>query len=136
LDVPIRDHPLHIYSFDFTSLNFVFRHLRNPNGSFEVGTIGLASRKVANSGQVNIRYVRDEMRHQVMCRVYRASGPGIENTQGTIWVNRQFGHIEDMEFPLADTRGWTSFKFELKSIEQMNDFTWNQWVISQVKALP
>ncbi|HVO63092.1 MAG TPA: hypothetical protein VMT53_19335 [Terriglobales bacterium] len=142
MEIPIGDHPAHIYSFDFISLNFALRHLSNPEGQFQVGIVAPDPKepKLVYKGLATVQYLKDEPRHQVSCRVYRVSGPGLDNTEGKIWVNKKAAHIEDMEFslpdvPAWDAPGWNSFKFELKSMEPMDDFRWNQWMLDQAKAI-
>jgi hypothetical protein len=134
--IVIGYHPFHVYSFDLISLNLALRHLANPEGEFRIGLIvARAASAVSYSGEATVRFVRNERRHDVECRVYEVDGDGLARTKGTIWVNRERGHVEDLEFALPDTPGWKSFKFELQSIDRMDDFQWNDWVVEQARSL-
>ena len=85
--------PFHVYNFDFTSLNFAWRHLIDPKAPFTIGIIDPTFQKdgplVFYRGDARIVYTgEDEIRGKT-CRSYRISGPGIENTTGTIWWDPQ-----------------------------------------------
>src|SRR5262249_40689531 len=71
---PIGFVPFHVYNFDLTSLNFMMRHLVNPNSKF---TVGIADPNFEPQGalflyhgEVEIKYVSEEQRGGVLCRRY------------------------------------------------------------------
>ena len=139
VEIPAQDKPLeiidfgflpvHLYNFDFTSLNFAFRHLKDPTGEFKVGvadpTFAEKGPGVRYRGEVTVKYVGEEKRNGKDCRKYRIDGAGLENRGGFLWVNKSEGHFEDAEIALPDNPNWSSFKFLLKKIEPM---TAEQWV--------
>lgn len=139
VEIPAQDRPLevldfgflpvHLYNFDLTSLNFAFRHLKNPAQEFKVGiadpTFAEEGPGVRYKGEVTVKYVGDDKRNDKECRKYRIDGAGLENRGGFLWVNKAEGHFEDAEIALPDNPNWSSFKFLLKKIEPM---TAEQWV--------
>lgn len=129
--------PVHIYNFDFTSLNFSLRHLVDPERAFEIGVVDpvfdpTSPDLLVYRGKALFEFGENTTRHGVACRRYRVSGPGLAGTEGSIWVNRKDGYIEDLEIPLADNPDWKDFKLELKSIEKMEPAAWKSFVASAV----
>ncbi len=127
--------PFHVYNFDLASLNFAFRHLRDPRATL---TIGIADPSFADSGpvflyrgEVTVRYVGEETRHNAACRKYRIDGAGLSNRGGFIWVNKRGGHFEDIEIDLADNPEWQSFKFKLERTERMTRVAWEAFMKAQ-----
>ncbi|MGB7921953.1 MAG: hypothetical protein WCF57_01780 [Pyrinomonadaceae bacterium] len=127
--------PFHVYNFDLGSLNFAFRHLTNPRGSFMVGladpTFKDEGALFGYRGEVTVDYAGEEMRQGARCRKYRIDGAGLENRGGNIWVNKSKGHIEDMEILLPDNPNWQSFKFRLTGTQQMSRAEWEAFMKKQ-----
>jgi hypothetical protein len=140
-EIPAQDRPLeiidfgylptHLYNFDLTSLNFAFRHLKNPTGAFTIGladpTFAQEGPAVRYRGEVNIRYINDEKRDGHDCRKYSIKGSGLENRNGFLWVNKQGEHFQDLEIELPDNPDWTTFKLNLKKVENMTADQWSQF---------
>jgi hypothetical protein len=128
--------PIHLYNFDFGSLNFAFPHLVNPKVNFVVGvadpTFKEAGPLVEYKGEVTISYLKDERRNNIPVRKYRIDGAGLQNRGGFIWVNKQRGWIEDMEIDLPDNPDWTSFKFKLLRVEKMSRVEWEKFIEEQL----
>ena len=132
---PIGRLPFHLYNFDLASLNVSFPHLADPKGAFTVGiadpTFKQDGPMFAYRGDLRVVYERDEVRGGVKCRKYSAAGSGIGGGKGTIWVNKKLGHIEDMEFDVANNPDWKTFKLKLRRIEKMNGEAWQRFIASQ-----
>lgn len=128
--------PVHLYNFDFASLNFAFPHLVKPKGDFVIGvadpTFQEKGALVEYKGEVMISYQADEKRNNVSTRKYRIDGAGLKNRGGFIWVNKKHGWIEDMEIALPDNPEWTSFKFKLLRVEKMSRAQWNSFIETQL----
>lgn len=131
----IKYRPFHVYNFDLGSLNFAFRHLAKPKGSF---VVGLADPSFQDEGplfryrgEVTVSYEGEESRQGVRCLKYRIDGAGLENRGGQIWVNKSKGHIEDMEISLPDNPNWQSFKFRLTGTQQMSRPEWEAFMKKQ-----
>lgn len=128
--------PVHLYNFDFGSLNFAFSHLARPEGSFRIGvadpTFKGTGPLVEYKGDVTVTYLKSERRNNVPVRKYRIDGVGLQNRGGFIWVNSRRGWIEDMEIELPDNPDWTSFKFKLLRVERMSRSEWEKFINEQL----
>lgn len=128
--------PVHLYNFDFGSLNFALPHLADPKGSFRIGVADPTFREsgplVEYKGEVTVSYLNDERRNNVAVRKYRIDGAGLRHRGGFIWVNRRRGWVEDMEIDLPDNPEWTSFKFKLLRAERMSRAGWEKFIESQL----
>ncbi len=126
--------PFHLYNFDLASLNVSFPHLADPKGTFTVGiadpTFKNDGAMFAYRGELGVAYEKDEVRNGVKCRRYSAAGAGIGG-KGTIWVNKKLGHIEDMEFDVANNPDWQTFKLKLRRTEKMSGEGWQRFIASQ-----
>jgi flagellar basal body-associated protein FliL len=134
--VPIGHYPVHNFNFDLTSLNFSFRHLADPESEVSVGihypAFDLAHFvKFTYTGQALIKYVGDETRGDATCRKYEVSGEGLLNCKGTLWADKEKGYIVDMELPVSDNPGWSTFKLKLIKIETMIQDEWNNYMATQ-----
>ncbi len=127
-----RQLPFHVYNFDFTSLNFAWRHLVDPRAPFTIGIIDPTFRKEGDPifyrGDAKIEYVGEETVGGRKTLRYRISGPGIENTTGSIWWDPKSGWLERVEIPFRDNPDWSSFRLELQSIEMMTPAAWKKFV--------
>ncbi len=139
LSVAIDQYPAHNYNFDFISLNLIFRHLVEPESHFEIG-ITMPDFEAMREGRFRIQYGRaaieylgDEIRHERKCRKYHIGGTGLNNQDGTIWVDRDGEYWVDFEHPLADNPAWNSFKLRLLSVEQMTAGDWNAYMAAELE---
>lgn len=100
----VGHYPVHVYNFDFTGFNFIFRHLIEPQKDFEIGVVDYAQNFKAfiYKGTATIEYLERDTYRGVMCRKYRIRGKGMEDQEGFIWVNEEHGHFENFEHPLSD----------------------------------
>jgi hypothetical protein len=128
--------PVHLYNFDFASLNFSFPYLVKPESSFVMGVADPTFKEtgplVEYKGEVTVSYQSDERRNNTQTRKYRIDGAGLQNRGGFIWVNKKHGWIEDMEIDLPDNPDWTSFKFKLLRVEKMSRARWNEFIETQL----
>lgn len=131
----IKHLPVHLYNFDFGSLNFAFPHLVNEKKSFTIGVADPTFREnaalVEYKGEVVVSYIGDEKRNDKKTRKYKINGAGLKNRGGFIWVNKRNKWIEDMELDLPDNPEWTSFKFKLLRTEKMNREEWEKFTAAQ-----
>lgn len=133
--VELKHFPVHLYNFDFGSLNFAFPHLIKPKTGFVIGVADPTFRQegalVEYKGEVTISYAGEENRNDVPARKYKIDGPGLQNRGGFIWVNKKQNWIEDMKIALPDNPDWTSFKFKLLKTEKMNRDEWEKFIAAQ-----
>lgn len=138
--IRVGHYPVHVYNFDFISLNYSLRHWVKPEGDVTIGIIQPdfnpnPDTLVKYEGTVTLHYVGNEHRHSKECRKYTITGQAFKGQTGLIWVDRSAGHIEDMEISVADNPAWEDFKFELFSIHQMDRYTWDTFINSEIKKL-
>ena len=142
----VGHYPLHNYNFAFINFNFIFRHLSDPKHDFEIGVVeanweiimspefsptGETSSVVLYKDKALIEYLGNETFHDADCRKYRISGKALENQAGFFWVSIDGGHFENFEHPPKDNPGWDSFKFELRSVEEMTLAEWEEFIAAQ-----
>jgi len=124
--------PFHVYNFDFTSLNFAWRHLADPKSSFTIGVMDPTFEQSGDifvyRGEARIEYVRDEPLHGKTCHLYRISGQGIGGTTGSIWADPKSGWLEKIEIPFPDNPDWASFRLELQGVEMMTPAAWKKFI--------
>jgi len=138
--IQVGHYPVHIYNFDFISLNFSLRHWVKPEGEATIGIIQPdfnpnPDTLMKYEGTLTIRYVGDEHRHNKACRKYTIVGHAFKDQKGLMWVDRSAGHVEDMEIPVPDNPACEDFKFELFSINQMDNETWGTFINSEIRKL-
>ena len=138
--IQIGHFPVHVYNFDFISLNFILRHWSEPESNVEIGVVQPNfDRDVAGlmkyDGVVTIKYLGDDERNGFPCRKYSIGGEGLQNQQGLIWLEHELMHVVDMEIPIADNPDWNSFKFALVSTQVMDDEAWSQFMDCEIKKL-
>lgn len=133
--VELKYFPVHLYNFDFGSLNFAFPHLLKPKKDFRIGVTDPTFKQdgalVEYKGEVTISFVAEEKRNNAAVRKYKIDGVGLQNRGGFIWVNKKHGWIEDMEIQLPDNPDWTSFKFKLIKAEKMSRDEWEKFIAAQ-----
>ncbi len=138
-EVKTEHYPFHIYNFDFLSLNYVFRHLKNPEGSVDIGIVDPtwndSGPRIAYQGLAHIEYVGDEDYKGTPCQKYKVGGPGLNDEFGWIWVDRDRGHFVNVEHPWRDNPDWTSFKLELQSMDRMTLSEWHAFLDAECEKL-
>ena len=139
-ELRIGHYPVHVYNFDFISLNVALRHWIRPEGEVTFGVVQPNFDPEPDSllkyeGLVTLNYICDEEHQNQTCRRYEIGGVGLRNNTGTIWVNRVTEYIEDMEIPVADNPDWDNFKFQLVSVDIMDEQSWNQFWGNEVRKL-
>ncbi len=131
----IQHVPFHIYNFDFSSLNFAFRHMLAPEKSFVIGiadpTFAENGPLFAYQGEAEVKFLEEEKREGVPCRKYSINGAGMQNRGGLIWVDKKAEHIVDMEIALPNNPEWQSFKLRLQSVGHMNPAAWEAFIEDQ-----
>lgn len=129
--VKVEHVPFHVYNFDFTSLNFTFRHLKDPKESFTIEVPDLVYRNnewhLVNHGSATVRYVGQQQIHGKPCVKYSIDGDGLENRGGFIWIHAEKGHAERMEINLPDNPDWDNFLLDLKEVRELTAEEWKDF---------
>ena len=138
--VNVGHFPVHLYNFDFISLNYILRHWNNPKGEVSVGVLQPnfdpdPDTMMKYDGTVVIQYLEDGDRNEQPCRKYSIDGEGLKGHRGMMWVNREKGIIEDIEIPIPDNPDWVDFKFKFISDEKMNPGQWTNFMNEEIKKL-
>ena len=142
----ITHFPFHNYNFDFTSLNFAFRHLVNPDADVRIavvepdwgkvmtlmqqedGVSGEHNDILVNRGLLELIFQGDEMCNGQLCRKYRLDGPGLLNNEGYLWVHKTDGHFVKFAHPHPDNPQWSSFQLTLQSTSKLSAEAWQHFI--------
>ena len=138
--VNVGHFPVHLYNFDFISLNYILRHWNIPEGEVSVGVLQPnfdpdPDTMMKYEGTVVIQYLEDGDRNEQPCRKYSIDGEGLKGHRGMMWVNREKGIITDIEIPIPDNPDWVDFKFKFISDEKMNPGQWTNFMNEEIKKL-
>ena len=138
--VSIGHYPVHVYNFDFISLNHVLPHWDHPEGEVRIGVLqpnfdATPDTLMRYEGIVTIKYVDREERNGQPCRRYNIGGEGLRGHTGILWLKNEKGYIEDMEIPIADNPDWNDFKFRINSSVHMNSAQWTEFMNTEIKKL-
>ena len=142
----ITHFPFHNYNFDFTSLNFAFPHLVNPDADARIGVIepdwatlmqlmqregslsGEYNDIMVNRGLLHMIFQGDEMCNGQLCRKYRLDGPGLLNKEGFLWVHKPDGHFVKFAHPHPDNPQWSSFQLTLQKTSVLSAAAWQHFI--------
>ena len=138
--IRVAHYPVHIYNFDFISLNYILRHWNQPEGEVTIGVLQPnfdpnPDTMMKYEGTVVIQYQENEERNRKPCRKYSIGGNGLKGHNGVMWVNIKKGIIEDIEIPIPDNPDWDAFKFNFISSERMDSEQWTDFINTEVKLL-
>jgi len=133
-------YPVHVYNFDFISLNFILCHWLEPQGETEIGVIQpnfdpSVNGMIKYEGTVAIRYLADEARNGFACKKYSIGGAGLNNKSGIFWLDKEHMHVVDMEIPASNNPSWKDFKFNLVSAQYMNEQAWIQLLDGEIQKM-
>jgi len=138
--IPVGHYPVHIYNFDFISLNYILRHWKDPEGEVTIGILQPnfdpnPETMMKYKGTVLIKYVGNEARDGQPCRKYNIGGEGLKNHNGVMWVNTEKRMIQDIEIPIPDNPDWENFKFRFISSEHMDSRQWTEFMNAEIQKL-
>jgi hypothetical protein len=136
--IPLGNWPWHSYDFDFASLGITLPHLANPDAEFSFHRTDILQEEgnvdFREVGVVRARFEAAEDRSGVETRRYRLEGPGILNTEGTLWVDRKEGHIVEFELPIPDEPGLVDGRLRLLEVTAMTPEEWEAYKKSRVSG--
>ena len=128
----------HSYDFDFSSLGYAFRHIRNKNQpiSFDILDIDRdqSPPNLKNFGTVEMIYKGEEKKWSRQVLKYQIDGPGLDNRGGHIWFDKTNGLLVAFEIEKPDEPGYESGKLVLKEIFQKNPEEWAQFKIEKLSS--
>lgn len=138
--VRVGHYSVHIYNFDFISLNYILRYWKDPEGEVRIGILQPnfdpnPETMMKYEGTVLIKYVRNEVRNGQSCRTYIIGGEGLKNHNGVMWVNTEKRIIQEIKIPIPDNPDWESFKFRFISSEHMDPRQWTEFTEDETHKL-
>ena len=131
--------PWHLWNLDLASLAVTLPHLEDPTGSFTFGVVRLVfepnQTPFRHAGPVTATSVGNEDRGGVPTTRYKLSGEGLEGREGTLWVARNSGLLQDLEIAAAgeDKPG---LKLHLEKVERMDRAGWEKFRAAQLGEGP
>ena len=131
--IPTGHFPASNHGYDFSDLNFVFRHLANPKSNIEVGILAPIQEMIAYTGRMLITYVGEETYNNHECYKYSLSGRGISEKEGYLLVNKESGYFEYMELDANYHKYMDFFRYELMSVSTMSQVEWETFVIRETE---
>ena len=138
--VKIGHYPVHIFNFDFISLNHTLPHWDHPEGEVRIGVLQPnfdpnPETLMKYEGMVAIKYIEQEKHNGQPCLKYSLGGEGLRGHTGVMWLNEETRTIEDIEIPIPDNPDWNDFKFKLTLTEYMTPQQWIEFMDSEIKKL-
>ncbi len=130
-EIPTGHFPVFNHGYDFSDLNFIFRHRINPKSNVEVGILAPVGREFAYTGKMKITYIGEEVYNDKQCYRYSLSGTGISDKEGFLLANKDSGHFEYMELDANYHPLFDIFRYELLSITKMTKQEWDEFVIDE-----
>ncbi len=130
-EIPTGHFPAFNHGYDFSDLNFVFRHLTNPKSNIEVGILAPVQKTFAYTGRMLITYVSEDTYNNHECYKYSLSGRGISEKEGFLLVNKDFGYFEYMELDANYHSQMDYFRYELLSVTAMSQKEWEAFVTEE-----
>jgi hypothetical protein len=136
-EIPVGHFPASNHGFDFSDLNFVFRHLVDPKSDIEVGILApvqkMFSFDFAYTGKMLITFEGEDTYNDNECYRYSLSGKGIGEREGYILVNKDLGHFEYMELDANYHPEMDYFRYELLDVVTMSPEEWETFVSDETK---
>lgn len=133
IEVPVGLFPAFNHGYDFSDLNFAFRHIKNPESDIKVGIIAPVGNTFAYTGAMIMSYKGVENYNNRPCYKYELGGTGISEREGYLLVNKDAGHFEYMELDANYHPQMDYFRYELLSISTMNKEEWDRYVMEESK---
>jgi hypothetical protein len=131
--------PWHSYDFDFTSLNLVLPHLRNPEAPFALWRTDFVYEdppRVAELGEVRLEFQGYERRGGQRARRHLIGGAGLGNQTGTWWANADTGLLIEYEIPVGDEPGYADVRLKLEGMERMSPSQWEKFKAASTAPAP
>lgn len=119
--------PWHSYDFDFTSLGLTLPHLARPEDGFafwRTDFVYVDPPRIAELGEVTLRFERIESRDGRRVRRYSIGGAGLEGRQGTWWSDARSGLLVAFELPIGDEPGYRDVRMVLEAERPLTAAEW------------
>lgn len=139
MEQPLRlEHwPWHSYDFDFTSLNLSLPHWKSPRRELRFWRTDFIYEdppRVAEIGEIRLRYAGQDTRGGVAALRYDIGGPGLLGRSGRWWIDRRTAVTLEYELPVGDEPGYRDVRLKLESIENMTPLEWQAFQLRAVNG--
>lgn len=135
--IKISNIPWHSYDFDFASLGYAYRFIKDKKSvnSFNVFDIDSSQKppKFRDFGEVTLTYLSEEVRQTKTLLKYQINGEGLENKGGPIWFDKVDYHLVGFEIQKPDERGYNSGKLVLKRIIELDKKGWQKFKMNSIQ---
>jgi hypothetical protein len=131
--------PWHSYDFDFTSLNLILPHLRDPESALAFWRTDFVYEdppRVAELGEVSLAFQGYEQRGGKRARRYTIGGAGLADHAGTWWADADTGLLIEYEIPVGDEPGYADVRFRLEGAEPMSPAQWESFKAASTAPIP
>ena len=138
--VTIRAWPWHSYDFDFASLSLVLPHRIDPRAPFRFERLDVPADASGplfrDLGEIRVSYAGSEQRLGAATDRLTLTGPGLDDTEGQMWLDGKEGHIVEYQIPIPDERGYRDGRLRLQRVDRMTPAQWNAFKGRSVGAPP
>ena len=124
--------PVHVYNFDLASLGWTLPHRVDRSRPF---TVGLADPTFAPQpplfrwrGPVTVAPAAPASGDAAGVDRYSIGGEGLDGESGWIVVDREGGHVVEIDIPVPDHPAWQSFRLRLERSERMDAEGWQSFI--------
>ena len=129
----------HSYDFDFASIGFAWRALKEKRNSFSfhIADAALINNKpgFANKGSVQVEFLNEEMINGIQFLKYKIDGPGLQNKGGFIWVDPRKNYmIELFRIEHPDEEGFENGQLKLLKTEYLSPAEWEKFIIAKMNG--
>ena len=131
LDVDFGERVWHSYDFDFASLGYAFKFIKDKKApiAFSIFDFDLLQDppKFINFGQVELIFQNVESYSHVQSLKYTIDGPGLDHRGGHIWFSERDGDLVGFEIEKPDEPGYESGKLTLVDVQQLSIQEWTNF---------
>lgn len=128
----------HSYDFDFASLGYAYRYLRQDSEpiAFHVVDLDLGESPpvLRDFGNVQMTLQGEENPDGRPLLVYEIDGVGLDNRGGTIRFDKADGYLHSFQIEKPDEPGYDSGKLLLQSVSTMNLAEWRNFKHRQLQT--
>lgn len=128
----LDDDHWHSYDFDFASLGFTWRVLKNKESSFSflIADAAFKDNNIGfeNKGMVTIVFKGKELMNKKNLMKYYIDGPGLQHKGGYIWINPDTWMIESFKIQLPDEEGYINGKLTLLHTQKLEPEVWERFI--------
>lgn len=129
----------HSYDFDFASIGFAWRALKEKRNSFSfhIADAAFINNKPGfeNKGRVDVEFIEEEWINGKQLFKYKIDGPGLQNKGGFIWVNPANNYmIELFRIEHPDEEGLENGQLKLLKTQYLSPAEWEKFIDTKMSG--